>query len=127
MASGILTHNPVALIKFKRAERQTRDALSEDEIKAFLGRIKDSKYDNIRQFAYILYFFGLRPCEIDEKTRREGDFLIARNRKRKKVCSFCVDKVEAIDYKDVAKLKEKNNSVIKNLILYPLIYHNKLL
>ena len=26
-------------------------------------------------------------------------------RPRKKVCSFCVDKVEQIDYKDVAKLK----------------------
>ena len=26
-------------------------------------------------------------------------------RPRKKVCSFCVDKVEAIDYKDVAKLR----------------------
>jgi small subunit ribosomal protein S18 len=25
---------------------------------------------------------------------------------RKKVCSFCVDKVEAIDYKDVAKLSK---------------------
>ena len=83
MASGILTHNPVALIQFKRSERQTRDALSEDEIKAFLGRIKDVKYDKIRQFAYILYFFGLRPCEVDEETHREGDFLIARNRKRK--------------------------------------------
>ena len=83
MASGILTHNPVALIKFKRSERQTRGALSEEEIKAFLERIKDVKYDKIRQFAYILYFFGLRPCEIDEETHREGDFLIARNRKRK--------------------------------------------
>ena len=28
-----------------------------------------------------------------------------RPRKRKKVCSFCVDKVEMIDYKDTAKLK----------------------
>ena len=83
MASGILTHNPVALIKFKRSERQTRDALSEDEIKAFLGRIKAAKYDSIRQFAYVLYFFGLRPCEIDEETHREGEFLIARSRKRK--------------------------------------------
>ena len=27
------------------------------------------------------------------------------NRKRRKVCSFCVDKVESIDYKDVAKLR----------------------
>jgi small subunit ribosomal protein S18 len=26
-------------------------------------------------------------------------------RPRKKVCSFCVDKVEKIDYKDVAKLR----------------------
>lgn len=29
------------------------------------------------------------------------------NRKsRKKVCAFCVDKVESIDYKDVAKLRK---------------------
>ena len=83
VASGIITHNPVALIKFKRAERQSRESLSKDEILAFLERIKASKYDNIRQFAYILYFFGLRPCEIDEETHREGDFLITRNRKRK--------------------------------------------
>ncbi len=26
-------------------------------------------------------------------------------RPRRKVCSFCVDKVEAIDYKDVARLR----------------------
>lgn len=83
VASGLIQNNPVALIKFKRAERQNREVLSEDEIKAFLGRIKDAKYDKIRQFAYILYFFGLRPCEIDEETHREGDFLITRNRKRK--------------------------------------------
>ena len=82
VASGLIQNNPVALIKFKRAERQNR-ALSEDEIKAFLERIKEAKYDSIRQFAYILYFFGLRPCEVDEETHIEGDFLIARNRKRK--------------------------------------------
>ena len=28
-----------------------------------------------------------------------------RQRKRKKVCSFCVDKATAIDYKDTAKLR----------------------
>ena len=83
MASGIVQNNPVALIKFKRAGRQNREALSEAEIKAFLERIKDVKYDKIRQFAYILYFFGLRPCEIDEEAHREGEFLIVRNRKRK--------------------------------------------
>ena len=28
-----------------------------------------------------------------------------RGRKRRKVCAFCVDKVESIDYKDAAKLR----------------------
>lgn len=27
-------------------------------------------------------------------------------RRKKKVCSFCVDKVEAIDYKEIAKLRK---------------------
>ena len=83
VASGIIQHNPVALIKFKRAERQTRDALPKDEIIAFLERIKQPKYDEIRQAMYLLYFFGLRPCEVDSDAHKEGSFLIARNRKRK--------------------------------------------
>jgi len=29
-----------------------------------------------------------------------------KNRKRKKVCAFCADKVEYIDYKDAAKLRK---------------------
>lgn len=83
IASGLMTHNPVGLIKFKRAERKNRDALSHEEILTFLERVKHPKFDGVRQCAYLLYFFGLRPCEVDEETRREGDFLIARNRKRK--------------------------------------------
>lgn len=83
VASGLIQNNPVALIKFKRAERQNRESLSEDEITAFFERIKGAKYNEIRQGAYILYYFGLRPCEVDEETHIEGDFLIARNRKRK--------------------------------------------
>ena len=71
------------MIKFIKAERETRDALSEDEIFAFLERIEDPKYARIKQGAYLLYFFGLRTCEVDKEARREGDFLIARNRKRK--------------------------------------------
>ena len=83
VASGIIQHNPVALIKFKRAERQTRDALPKHEIITFLERIKQPKYDEIRQAMYLLYFFGLRPCEVDNDAHKEGNFLIARNRKRK--------------------------------------------
>ena len=83
LACGIIERNPVALIQFKRAERQNRESLSKTEIKSFLSKIKDAKYDEIRQGAYLLYYFGLRPCEVDEETHIEGDFLITRNRKRK--------------------------------------------
>ncbi len=83
VASGILLHNPVALIKFKRAERQSRGALSVEEIQAFLERVQLPEFEPIRQGAYLLYFFGLRPCEVDAETRIDGDFLITRNRKRK--------------------------------------------
>ena len=83
VACGIIQNNPVALIKFKRAERKNRENLTNDEIIAFLKDIKEAKYDEIRQGAYILYYFGLRPCEVDEETHIEGNFLITRNRKRK--------------------------------------------
>ena len=35
----------------------------------------------------------------------EHDNRAPRTRKRRKVCAFCVDKVECIDYKDAAKLR----------------------
>ena len=45
-----------------------------------------------------------------EETRREYTPRPDRQRggggrRRRKVCNFCVDKVESIDYKDIAKLK----------------------
>ena len=83
MALGLLTVNPIALVPFQRAERQVREALSEEEIERFLQRITETRFDKIRQMAYFYYFFGLRASELDEETRREGDFLITRNRKRK--------------------------------------------
>ena len=83
IASGVITHNPVAMIKFKRAERKSHEVFTKDEISSFFREIQKSKYDRIRQASYLLFFFGLRPCEIDEELRREGNFLICRNRKRK--------------------------------------------
>ena len=35
----------------------------------------------------------------------ERDSKAPRTRKRRKVCAFCADKVEQIDYKDAAKLR----------------------
>lgn len=102
VASGIIAHNPVAIIRFKRAERQSRDALTEEEIYSFLEKIRLPEYAKIRQGAYLLYFFGLRPCEIDEETHREGDFLIARNRKRKN---------GKIEYKKIPIPKQAENLI----------------
>ena len=83
IANGYITNNPLSLIPFTRAKRNHREALSEEEIADFLVKIRDPKFDEIRQMAYFYYFFGLRASELDEETRREGDFIITRNRKRK--------------------------------------------
>lgn len=83
IASGVITHNPVMLIPFRRAERVPRVALTDKQILSFLLKVREPRYDPIRQCAYVLYFFGLRPCEIDHETHFEDGFLIARNRKRK--------------------------------------------
>lgn len=82
-ASGIITYNPVEMIPFKRAERENRDRLTNEQIKTFLTNLQAPLFDKIRNFAYAMYFFGLRPCEIDEEAHFENGFLICRNRKRK--------------------------------------------
>ena len=82
-ANGNITINPIDMIPFKRAERQNRDRISDEQIIAFLNNLTDPFYDRIRNFAYAMYFFGLRPCEIDDEARFENGFLICRNRKRK--------------------------------------------
>lgn len=82
-ANGNITVNPVEMIPFKRAERENRDRINDEQIIIFLTNLKDPFYDRIRNFAYAMYFFGLRPCEIDEEARFENGFLICRNRKRK--------------------------------------------
>ncbi|MDE6504834.1 MAG: hypothetical protein K2L42_03090 [Clostridia bacterium] len=83
IASGIILHNPVTLVPFKRAERKKRNRMTDLQIYSFLKRLKEPKFAPVRQLAYVLYFFGLRPCEIDEETHFENGFLICRNRKRK--------------------------------------------
>ena len=84
VASGLITHNPLQLIPYKKAERQPRSALSAVQIKKFFKRLDNPELVEVKQCALTMYFFGLRPCEIDDETHIEGDFLITRNRKRKK-------------------------------------------
>jgi hypothetical protein len=132
IASGIITHNPVAMIKFKRAERESHEAFTKSEIATFFNKIKDSKYDRIRQASYILFFFGLRPCEIDEELRREGEFLIARNRKRKNgkieykkipitpMLKPYIKDLQSFNFYNPYTLREKFNMVLPHHKLYDL-------
>lgn len=83
IASGIITNNPLGLIPFKRAERESRERLTDEQVRTFFRNIKEPQFGRIRQPAYIMFFFGLRPCEFDKEARFENGFLICRNRKRK--------------------------------------------
>ena len=52
------------------------------------------------------------------------------NRKRRKVCAFCVDKVEEIDYKDVAKLKKyitERGKILPRRVTGTCAYHQRAL
>lgn len=82
LASGIITHNPMLLIPFKKAERNNRRSLTNDELKKLFERLNLPEFKDYKQTFLILLFFGLRPCELAD-ARFEDDFLIARNAKRK--------------------------------------------
>mgnify|MGYP006049908445 FL=1 len=82
LASGVITHNPMLLIPFKKAERNNRRAMTEDEVKKMIERLNMDEYSDYKRTFLILLFFGLRPCELED-ARFEGNFLIARNAKRK--------------------------------------------
>lgn len=82
LASGVIIHNPMLLIPFKKAERNNRRAMTEDEVKKMIERLNMDEYSDYKRTFLIFLFFGLRPCELED-ARFEGDFLIARNAKRK--------------------------------------------
>lgn len=82
IGSGIISHNPVMLIPFKKAERNARRALTMEEQAFMLERLNLREFNAYKQPFLIMLYFGLRPCELED-ARFESDFLIARNAKRK--------------------------------------------
>lgn len=80
--SGIITHNPVALIPFKKSDRVSHNALSVEQIKTLLSALERPEFAKYKQSFLIMLYFGLRPCEL-AGAHFEGDFLVARNAKRK--------------------------------------------
>ena len=79
---GLITHNPVALIQYKKANRIARRALTREEQQTLLQRLSLPEYATYRTPFLIMLYFGLRPCELAD-AHFEGNFLIARNAKRK--------------------------------------------
>ena len=82
IGSGLITHNPVALIQFKKADRNARRALTKEEQITLFNRLSIPEYAPYKTLFLIMYYFGLRPCELED-AHFEGNFLIARNAKRK--------------------------------------------
>ena len=83
IASGVTTYNPVTLIPFKKASRESeRRALNEEELDRLHNRLNLPEFSAYKRTFLLMLYFGLRPCEVNE-VRFEGDFLIARNAKRK--------------------------------------------
>ena len=82
LANSLISNNPMLLIPFKKAERNSRRALTTEELKRLIHRLNLSEFKDYKQTFLILLFFGLRPCELED-ARFEEDFLIARNAKRK--------------------------------------------
>lgn len=106
IASGIMTHNPVTLVPFKQAERKSnRRALTKDEQERLLNRLSTPEYAAYKRTFLVLLYFGLRPCELSD-ARFEGDFLIARNAKRKN---------GKIEYKKIPVPKQAREKLDLNL------------
>ena len=51
IASGVMVYNPIALIPYKKAERENRESLTHEQIEKFLQNIKRSEFDKVRQVA----------------------------------------------------------------------------
>lgn len=79
---GIISRSPMVLIPFIRAERASRNALSVEQIHTLLNALDKPEFKDYKQPFLIMLYFGLRPCELAD-AHFEGDFLIARNAKRK--------------------------------------------
>lgn len=82
-ANGLISYNPVQMIPFRRAERTPRRNLTSEEQHKFFVALENPYYKEVRQTLLIMYYFGLRPSEVDAELHAERNFLIARNRKRK--------------------------------------------
>lgn len=78
-ADGVTAKNPMARIKFVKAERDHGRCLSFVEEVYLLSLAKGTRYE---YHVILMLYAGLRPCECNS-AYVEGNFIVARNMKRK--------------------------------------------
>lgn len=80
MANDDITYNPMLAVKFKKAARTNRRALSPQEEQTFFERIDLPEFEHYKTFFLLQYYFGLRPWELTD-FHFENDFIVALNAK----------------------------------------------
>lgn len=128
IAHGIIEKNPLAIVLKPTHECEHGVALTKEEEKKLLQGVKGTKYEYI--FALALYT-GLRPNEY-ETAKIEGDFIVAKNSKRKggkveykkiPICKMLkpfLEGVKTLEMPTLEYVRYEFNNVLPNHILYDL-------
>ena len=125
---GIIVQNPLDLVVHQKHERKHGKALTKAEEKALLDAMEGTRYKIL--FAVALYT-GLRPNEY-KTARIEGDFIVARNSKRKRgkeetkkipitpMLKPYLEGVTEFNFPYIGYMRDQMNAVLPNHILYDL-------
>ncbi len=128
IAHSILNKNPLDIVVYQKHERNHGKALTKEEEKKLLEVTAGTEYQLM--FALALYT-GMRPNEF-ETAKRDGDFIIANNSKRKggkketkripitPMLKPYIKDIQEFSYYKPYTLREKFNSILPNHILYDL-------
>ena len=128
IAHNIITQNPLSIVVIEKHQCKHGKALTKTEEKQLLGSLQGTKYEKIMALAL---YTGLRPNEL-ATARVEGNFIIAKNSKRKggkieykkipisPMLKRYIDKNEEIDMPGLQYIREQFNKVLPNHILYDL-------
>lgn len=126
IAHDIIKKNPLSIVIVERHNSKHGKALTKDEEKKLLNQSKGTKYEKI--FALALYT-GLRPNEY-KTARVEGDFIVAKNSKRKGgkteykkipitvMLKRYIEEDTEFDMPGVEYIRDQFNKILPNHILY---------
>lgn len=128
IAHDVIKKNPMELVIHKTHEREHGKALTVEEEKLLLESTEGTEFQLM--FAIAL-FTGMRPNEY-ETARREGDFIVCRNSKRKNgkieykkipitpMLRPYIKDTQTLTFYKTYTLREKFNSILTDHILYDL-------